>query len=139
MALSDDVPFLLPALWEDSSSALGKDPRGGFPAWRLQGVAWSGDRPCYVFARRIVWPARENLQRLLLDQDQLLVRGWSVVDASEDGREKTIVECAYQEVVANGRLRPDCFQLLPPEPIALQGSTGTPGRSDDGHSGGPSR
>ncbi|HKQ50532.1 MAG TPA: hypothetical protein VJZ71_20845 [Phycisphaerae bacterium] len=138
MALSDDVPFLLPALWEDRSSALGKDQTGGFPAWRLQGVAWSGDRPCYVFARRIVWPVRKNVQRLWIDQDELLIRRWSVVDASEDGRERTIVECAYHEVVANGRLRPDCFQIQPPDPIAMPGSPGITGGLTDRNSGGPS-
>lgn len=127
--LSDGVPFLLPALWEDGKAALGRDPIRGFAGWKLQGVAWSGDRPCYVFVRRSTSSGRGNLLRLWIDQDLLLIRSWSMVDASEDGREKTIVECAHHHIVTNGRLPPNRFQLQPPEPMELP----TPLETTGGH------
>jgi hypothetical protein len=115
--LSDGVPFLLPALWENSKAALGKDPERGFAGWRLQGVAWSGDRPCYVVARKDASAGKGNLLRLWIDQDLLLLRKWAMVEVSEEGREKTIVECADHEIVTDGRIPSERFQLLPPEPI----------------------
>lgn len=122
--LSDGVPFLLPDLWENSKAALGRDPARGFTGWRLQGVAWTGDRPCYVFVKRSDSSGRGNLLRVWIDQDLLLVRGWTVVNASDDGREKTNIDCTYHHTVTNGRLSSNRFQLQPPEPIDLRDSVG---------------
>lgn len=123
--LSDGVPFLLPALWERGAAALGKERLGGFAGWRLQGVVWSSDRPCYVFMKKIASPEREDILRIWVDQDVQLIRGWSIVAPLEDGREKTVMECVYHELVVNGRLSAEVFQIRPPEPLGLPEGSAT--------------
>jgi len=125
--LSEGVPFLLPAIWERGESALDKDRLRGYVGWRLQGVAWSDERPCYVFIKKIASPDRENLLRLWVDQDLFLIRGWAIVIPTEEGREKTVMECIYHNLVVNGQLPSDAFQLKPPEPIELPDKSATAG------------
>lgn len=113
--LSDGAPFLVPAIWERGEAAFGKDRLRGYADWQLQGVAWSGERPCYVLDRKSASRAdRGTHLRIWIDQDLLLLREWSLTVPGQDGRERIIMEYADYELAVNRRLPSDIFQLSPP-------------------------
>ncbi len=120
--LSDGINFYLPALFERGPEVLGRSGDRAARDWLLQGAAWSGDRPCFVFTRPPRLPAQSTFLRLWIDQDSLLIRGWMQGEVREDGREKTIIECTYYVLRPDERLPSDAFQLKPPNPIVLPDS-----------------
>jgi len=115
--VSNGVSFLLPAVFARGEAAFGKGRSRGYADWRLEGVAWSSQRPCYVLAR--VGTSRETAAtlRVWIDQDSYLLRGWDLVQSREDGRETTILECTYHELIVDAPIAAERFNLTAPSPI----------------------
>jgi outer membrane lipoprotein-sorting protein len=113
--LSDHAPLLLPSLFLPGAAAF-EGP--GLP-WKLQGVAWEAGRPCYVFARTLATADAAPTLRIWIDQDSLLLRSWTLGRTREDGTEGIFLEVTYYDLVANGPLAADAFQLTEPARIEL--------------------
>ena len=116
--MSDGVPFLLPALWGRGERAFGGGRATGFPGWRLEGVEWHAERPCYVVSR----PERtgEGVRlRVWIDQDRFLVRGWALCGPRSGERDAVLLGCSYYDVIVNQEVPLSRFALREPQPIEL--------------------
>ena len=111
------VPFVLPAVISTGARAFNGGNLAGFGAWRLEGVKWKGDHPCYVVSRREQDGANGGVWRIWIDQDLFLLRGWTLHVPAPGGEDKMILGCRYRDLVVNRPLRPDCFFLDPPTQI----------------------
>ena len=116
--LSDGVPFLLPALLTRGERAFGGGRTAGFGGWRLEGVQWHAERPCYVVSR--LERGREGIVlRVWIDQDRYVVRGWALSWPKSGSGDGVLVGCSYYDVKVNEPLPLDRFALKPPQPIEL--------------------
>lgn len=116
--LSDGVPFLLPVLLTKGGRAFGGSRTSGFGGWRLEGVEWHADRPCYVVSR----PERAGdgaVLRVWIDQDKYWIRGWAISSLRSGGGDDVLVGCSYYDVKFDDPLPLDRFALKPPQPIEL--------------------
>lgn len=111
------VPFMLSEVISKGARAFNDGHLAGFGAWRLEGVKWQGDHPCYVVSRRERAGADGGVWRVWIDQDLFLLRGWSVHVPAPGGEDKMILGCRYHDLVVNQPLRSDCFFLDPPTQI----------------------
>jgi outer membrane lipoprotein-sorting protein len=116
--ISNGVSFLLPALFARGENAFGKSRSRGYGDWRLVGVAWSSQRPCYVVARAGPGGDAPASLRVWIDQDTYLLRGWDVVQTREGGRETTVLECTYDELIVDAPIPAERFTLSAPAPFA---------------------
>jgi hypothetical protein len=119
--VSRGVSFLIPALFTRGEAAFGKSRMRGYAEWRLLGVAWLANRPCYVLARQGRAAEGGALLRVWIDQDSYLLRGWDIVRQTTDGREVTILECAYQELVVDEAIPAERFALTAPSSVSGKG------------------
>lgn len=119
MLLSDGVSFLLPSLFLRGESAFERDRFGKFIGWRLMGAGWLGAMPCYVFERHDATTDSPTVMRLYLDQESLLLRGWTLEALREDGSRRLLLEVRYTELLPNVTPASDAFQVRPPEPIPM--------------------
>lgn len=126
--LSRGVSFLTPAVFARGDAAFGKSRTRGYVDWKLLGVAWMYERPCYVLTKTAAGKATTSVLRVWIDQDSYLVRGWDVVEPGDDGREQTILACMYHELTVNAGQGPATYELTaptalgkPPEPRATGG------------------
>lgn len=119
--LSDGIPFLLPAAWHRPKVAFGADEARG--PWRLEGVAWTANRPCYVLSRQGMGRDSGSRWTMWVDQDRFLIVAWTwdVMRPSDDGTPvmKTVWGCTYEVIVANADLSQDRFRIEKPLPIVL--------------------
>ncbi|OWY70958.1 hypothetical protein B7486_15295 [cyanobacterium TDX16] len=123
--ISDGVPFLMPFLFNQGAAALGAGADGLFPEWRLKGATFQAGRPCYFFERREPGPDNHGFLRMLIDQESLLLRGWTLGRLRSDGSEKILLEVTYYEIVANATIPRDAFDATPPTPIQLPADAAT--------------
>jgi hypothetical protein len=115
--ISQDVPFLLPVLLSKGASALRS---GHAEPWRFQGVGWYAGAPCHVLVRGGQDGQTEpgtTIQRLWIDQDRFLLRGWMISVPGREGRERPLIECAYADLSVDEPLPTDWLQLKAPTPI----------------------
>lgn len=119
--LSDGVPFVLPSLFARGEAALREPTRRGVSDWRVVGAAFVERRPCYVFERRGRSGERDEITRLSIDQETMLLRGWRHATLGASGEERLMLEVVYSEVTANPALLADTFRLLPPRPSGGEG------------------
>ncbi len=119
LLLSDGVPFLLPAIMTTGDRAFHLSRTRAFSDWRLEGVAWHAERPCYVLTRQGWGSYRGGRLRIWIDQDCDLVRGWALVAPVAGKRDEVIVGCSYYDLVENANLPTDRFLFAPPNPILL--------------------
>ncbi len=116
---SAGIPFLLPLLWSKSEQVLGAaDPARG-PRWRLKGPAWHAERPCYRMTRDGRWGHHAAIVRIWIDQDDFLIRGWSVELAAEGAEPVIVCGCSYFVVTADAAMPDELFHATPPKRIVL--------------------
>ena len=117
--LSDGIPFLLPDVLTRGRRAFEAHDDRRRSRWRLEGVAWIADRPCYAIRREGQGRDRGRRWTVWIDQDRFLIRGWSWERTGPDGRMRTVLGCTYFEVVANRPMPPERFAVREPQPIVL--------------------
>jgi outer membrane lipoprotein-sorting protein len=119
--VSKGVSFLLPAVFVRGEAAFGKSRTLGYRDWRLLGVAWAHERPCYVVGRVAPGQSSETTLRVWIDQDTYLVRGWDVIRPGERGRDETILACMYDELTTNEAIPDEQFSLTGPRMASREG------------------
>ncbi len=119
LLLSDGVPFLLPAIMTTGDQAFRMSRSRAFSDWRLEGVDWHAEHPCYVLARRGWGPYKGGRLRIWIDQDCYLVRGWALAAPSAGGRDEVVAGCKYYDLIVDEVFPADRFELRPPKPILL--------------------
>jgi outer membrane lipoprotein-sorting protein len=112
--LARGVSFLTPAVFARGEAAFGKSRTRGYLDWKLLGVAWLHERPCYVVAKSMAGKSTTSVLRVWIDQDSYLVRGWDIVGPGDDGREQTVLACMYHELAVNGVQSGPTFELTAP-------------------------
>ncbi|MFH1418420.1 MAG: hypothetical protein ABII12_09075 [Planctomycetota bacterium] len=117
--LSKGVPFLLPSISTKGLAAFSTGRAGCKRDWRMEGVAWLAERPCYVVSRRGRGPETNRILRVWVDQDRFLLRGWALLGENGEGKEQVVMECTYHELLVDRHLPADRFRLKQPTPITL--------------------
>lgn len=117
--LSDGVPFLLPSISSKGLIAFSSGRSGFGRDWRMEGIAWRAERPCYVISRRGLGQESNRILRVWIDQDRFLLRGWALLANTGRGEEQIVMACTYEEMIEDGRMPSDRFRLEQPTPITL--------------------
>lgn len=119
--LSDGIPFLLPAAWNRPRVAFG--PSDSRTPWRLDGVAWTASRPCYVVSREGLGRDSGSRWTLWIDQDRFLIVAWTwdvrVERENKPPVERTVWGCTYEVINTNANIPTDRFRIEKPLPIVL--------------------
>ncbi len=129
---SGGVPFLLPLLWDRSEQVLGLSGSARGPRWRLEGSAWHAERPCYRMTRDGRWGHHAAIVTIWIDQDDFLVRGWSVELAGQTGERQLICGCSYWELAPDVAMPDALFLVRPPKRIVLPRSALNPEAAPSG-------
>lgn len=114
--VSDGALSLLPALFLRGAEAFQRDDHGAFVGWALDGVAWSGERPCYLLERR-ERRSPAGVFRLYVDQESWLIRRWTFASVQPDGGERERLDVTLSELAVGDSVPPDAFTLTPPRPL----------------------
>lgn len=119
--LSEGIPFLMPVAWHRPMVAFGPNTARG--PWKLDGVAWTANRPCYVISREGLGRDSGSRWRLWIDQDRFLIVAWTwaVEQAGPNNtkHEVTIWGCTYEVLTPREAINPDRFRIEKPSPIVL--------------------
>lgn len=117
--ISRGVSFPLPAVLERDEGAFGRSRVRGYVDWRLTGMAWIDDHPCYVVSRRETAGGRDATRRLWIDQDSYLIRAWDLVEGEGFGRDSVIVAETCHEVALNPSIAQTRFNVsvITPEDV----------------------
>ena len=118
------VSFLLPTLFERDEAAFGRSRARGYVDWRLTGVAWLDEHPCYVVCRKEGAGGKELTRRVWVDQDSYLVRAWDLVEPGADGRDNILVAETMHEMTVNQPIPANMFSVEGAEEVE-EGTDGT--------------
>ena len=115
--LSRGVSFMLPAVLERDEAAFGRSRVRGYVDWRLSGVAWLDEHPCYVVCKTETVSLQNAMRRIWIDQDSYLLRAWDLVEPDQNGRDNVIVAETFHELAVNIELPADLFNVAISPPI----------------------
>lgn len=115
--ISDGALSLLPALFLRGADTFERDDHGAFVGWALEGVAWSGGRPCYLLERRERRRQPAGVYRLYVDQESWLIRRWTLAAAQPDDSERELLDVTLTDLAVGEQAPSDAFTLTPPRPL----------------------
>lgn len=119
--LSNGIPFVMPVAWHRPKIAFGPSPERG--PWRLDGVAWTANRPCYVVTREGLGRDSGGTWTFWIDQDRFLIVAWEWkvqrVDRRGPPTWSTIWGCTYEVIAVDQAIDPARFRIEKPQPIVL--------------------
>jgi hypothetical protein len=100
--VSEGVGLFAVELPERGRAALEGAGNASSEPWRIDGLRWIGERPCYVL-RRAIDPKHPSVVRTIcIDQDSYLLRGWSTDVVLPELDDQSIVRCEFDRVEING-------------------------------------
>lgn len=106
--MTDGAPMPEIAMPISGASALG----AAAPAdWRLDGVRWVSQRPCYVLTHPYSADHKDLTLAIWIDQDSCLFRGWAVQKVGADMDDPPIVSCEYDSIELNAAIAEDQFAV----------------------------
>ena len=85
--------------------------------WAFEGLAWVGQRPCYVFNQNGVGNARDEALRIWIDQDTYFICQTRWERHRSEGPPKLLGMCFYDQIAVNQPVADGRFRLDVPEPI----------------------
>ena len=106
--LTDGAPMPEIAMPMAGVAALGG---GDASDWRLSGVKWVSERPCYVLRHPYSADRGDLEMAIWIDQETNLFRGWAVQPIDADMDDSPLVWCEYDAIVLNAPIAEDQFAI----------------------------
>ncbi|MCB9852390.1 MAG: hypothetical protein H6819_04785 [Phycisphaerales bacterium] len=106
--MTDGAPMPEIAMPISGAAALGAEAPS---EWRLNGVRWVGQRPCYVLMHPYSADRNDLTLAIWIDQDTCLFRGWAIQKIGADVDDPPIVSCEYDSIELNAAIADDQFAI----------------------------
>lgn len=106
--MTDGAPMPEIGMPTSGSAALGGADSGD---WRLGGVRWVSQRPCYVLKHPFSAERPDLTMAIWIDQETNLLRGWAVQPVNADVDDPPIISCEYDAIELNAPITEDQFAV----------------------------
>lgn len=117
--VSEGVGLFAVELPERGRAALDGTTEASGESWRIDGLRWIGERPCYVL-RRAIDPKHPSVVRTIwIDQDSYVLRGWSTDVVLPELDDQSIVRCEFDRMEINAEVSEARFAVERPDGPAV--------------------
>ncbi len=106
--MTDGAPMPEISMPMDGPAALGSQDAAD---WRLSGVRWVSERPCYVLLHPYSTDRGDLELAIWIDQETCLLRGWAVQSINADMDDSPLIWCEYDAIELNGPIADDQFAI----------------------------
>lgn len=106
--MTDGAPMPELSIPTKGPAALGNPDDG---QWRLGGVRWVSERPCYVLLHPYSAERSDLTLAIWIDQETCLLRGWAVQQVGADMDDPPVISCEYDAIELNAPIADDQFAV----------------------------